>query len=183
MRRFLALFFAIVGWVAQAQDSYYTQNGKVHFFSKTPLEDIEATSLKAIAVLYPATKRVQAKIPIQSFEFKHKLMQEHFNENYMESDKFPYGSLEGIIVEDIDFTKDGIYPVTVRGVLDIHGVKKNRDIPCKITIENGSPKKVLSNFEVILADHKIKIPKAVILNIAEVIKVDVDFDLIKYEKK
>ena len=177
---FLLLFSSV--W-ATAQDNFITQTGKVHFFSKTPLEDIEATTQKAVAVLYTATKKVQAKIPIQSFEFKQKLMQEHFNENYMESDKYPYGNLDAVISEAIDFTKDGEYDITLKGTLDIHGVKKPRDIKCKLTIANGVPQKATATFDIKLVEHKIKIPKAVILNIAEVIKVDVDFNLVKYEKK
>lgn len=179
---FFIFLFAFI-FQAKAQENYITQTGKVHFFSKTPLEDIEATTQKAVGVLYTATKKVQAKIPIQSFEFKQKLMQEHFNENYLESDKFPYANLDAVITNDIDFTKNGVYDLTLKGTLDIHGVKQPREIKCQLTIENGAPKKAVATFDVKLVDHKIKIPKAVLLNIAEVIKVDVDFDLVKYEKK
>ncbi|MCS6819019.1 MAG: YceI family protein [Chitinophagales bacterium] len=165
-----------------AQNVYYTQKGKVHFFSKTPLEDIEATTNKGIGTLNTATKKVQAKIPIQSFEFRQKLMQEHFNENYMESDKYPYGSLDATIMEEIDFTKDGNYEITLKGILEIHGVKQPRELKCRLTIQSGEPVRAVSSFDVKLADHKIKIPRAVILNIAEVIKVDVDFELSRYTK-
>lgn len=183
MKSVFFIFLISIVFQAKAQENYISQNGKVHFFSKAPLEDIEATSQKAVGVLYTANKKVQAKIPIQSFEFKQKLMQEHFNENYLESDKFPYANFDAVITDNIDFSKNGIYDITLKGTLDIHGVKQAREIKCKLSIENGTPKKVTSTFDVKLVDHKIKIPKAVILNIAEVIKVDVDFDLVKYEKK
>ena len=110
-------------------------------------------------------------------------MQEHFNENYMESDKYEYSGLDAVIVENIDFTKDGVYDVTIIGTLDIHGVKVQRDIKGKLTIKGGVPVNGTAKFEVKLADHKIKIPSLLGSNIAEVIPVDVDFNYEKYEKK
>ncbi len=167
----------------KAGSAYFTKKGKIHFFSASPLEDIEATSETATVVLNTADKSVSAKITQTSFVFKDKLMQEHFNENYMESDKYPYSVLSMVIVENIDFTKDGVYDVTLRGTLEMHGVKQQRDIKGKLTIQNGQPVRATATFDVKLVDHKIKIPKAVIMNIAEVIKVDVDFALEKYQKK
>ena len=161
---------------------YTCTKGSIHFFSSSPLEDIEANSTTAVCVLNTGTKKVYAKIKQNSFVFKDKLMQEHFNENYMETDKFPTSALDMIIAEDIDFTKDGVYSITLKGTLEMHGVKQERSINAKLTIKNGIPIRAAATFEVKLVDHKIKIPKAVILNIAEVIKVDVDFALTKYEK-
>ena len=170
--------------VAQTDKSgvYFTKKGKVHFFSASPLEDIEANASDATIVLNTADKSVNAKITQTSFVFKDKLMQEHFNENYMESDKYPYSVLSMAIVENIDFKKDGVYDVTLKGTLDMHGVKQAREIKGKLTIKNGVPVNATATFIVKLVDHKIKIPKAVILNIAEEIKVDVDFALEKYLK-
>jgi polyisoprenoid-binding protein YceI len=87
-----------------------------------------------------------------------------------------------VIVENIDFTKDGTYDVTLKGTLDMHGVKQAREIKGKLTIKNGAPVRATATFIVKLVDHKIKIPKAVVMNIAEEIKVDVDFTLEKYQK-
>lgn len=174
----LIIVFGIAGTIAAQDTQYYCKDGYVHFFSSAPMEDIEAKNNEAVVVFNATKNEINAKIPIKSFQFAKKLMQEHFNENYLESDKYPYGSLTGKIVENIDFTKDGVHKVTVRGVLDIHGVKQNRDIPCTITVQ-GDQIKVYSEFDVKLVDHKIKIPKVVILNIAEVIKVDMLFNLNK----
>jgi polyisoprenoid-binding protein YceI len=162
---------------------YICKKGKIHFFSSSPLEDIEATSNDAALVLNTADKSVSAKISQNSFVFKDKLMQEHFNENYMESDKYPLSLLKMVIVENIDFAKDGVYDVTLKGSLEMHGVKQDREIKGKLTIKNGAPVRATAAFEVKLVDHKIKIPKAVVMNIAEVIKVDVDFALEKYQKQ
>ena len=118
-----------------------------------------------------------------SFTFKDKLMQEHFNENYMETDKFPSAVLDMMIAENLDFTKDGVYDITLKGTLEMHGVKQEREIKGKLTIANGAPVKAAAVFDVKLADHGIKIPKAVTMNIAEVIKTDVEFVLEKYQKQ
>ncbi|HWB64798.1 MAG TPA: YceI family protein [Chitinophagales bacterium] len=163
--------------------AYVCTKGKIHFFSGTAMEDIEATSNAAICVLNVNTKKVYAKIQQSSFVFKDKLMQEHFNENYMESDKYPYGVLDMVITNsDVDLTKDGVYDVTLKGTLEMHGVKQDREIPGKITVKDGGPVNGTASFVVKLADHKIKIPSIVGANIAEDLKVDVDFNFEKYNK-
>lgn len=188
MKSLLGIFLTALTFQVSAQadkyaNTYACTKGKVHFFSSSPLEDIEATTNTAVAVLNTQTKKVYAKIQQNSFVFKDKLMQEHFNENYMESDKFPSAVLDMVITDEIDFTKDGTYDITLTGNLEMHGVKQQREIKGKLTIANGAPAKATAAFEVKLVDHGIKIPKAVMMNIAEVIKVDVDFAFSKYEKK
>jgi hypothetical protein len=183
----IILFLILGSLCLSAQDKYATtfvcSNGKIHFFSSSPLEDIEATSRKAICVINTENKKVYAKVQMKTFEFRDKLMQEHFNENYIESDKYPVAILDMVITNDIDFAKDGVYDVTLKGTFEVHGVKQEREVKGKLTIKNGAPVNAIANFDVALVDHKIKIPKAVIMNIAEVIKVDVDFTFEKYQKQ
>lgn len=186
MKNVIGILYILLAVSVNAQDkyadTYACKNGKIHFFSSSPLEDIEATSKNAVCVINTQTKKVFTKIQITTFEFKDKLMQEHFNENYLESDKFPSATLEMTINDEIDFTKDGTYDITLKGTLEIHGVKQEREIKAKLTITNGAPTNATADFSVKLADYKIKIPKAVVLNIAEVIKVDVGFSFEKYQK-
>lgn len=178
------LFITLVFLFGESHgQSFVDTKGKIHFFSKAAIEDIEATSLQTVCALNTDSRKVFAKIPIKSFEFSDKLMEEHFNENYLESDKIPYASLDATIVEAIDFTKDGVYDVTLAGTLDLHAVKKPVNIKGKLTIANGAPSKATADFIVVLADHKIKIPKIVLMNIAEMIKVDAAFTFTEYEKK
>ena len=99
-------------------------------------------------------------------------MQEHFNENYMESDRFRYATFSGKIRERVDWERDGRYPVTVVGTLDIHGVAKPYTVPATVTV-NGSSVTAKANFNIRVADHGVKIPRIVIKNIAEVVEVDV----------
>lgn len=154
-----------------AQNLYATKNGNVSFYSKTPVEDIHATS-NTVSGLINTDGAVAFIINNTSFDFPNKLMQEHFNEKYMESDKYPLSTFKGKINEPVDFSKDGEHKVTVTGVLNIHGVEQNRTIPGVLKISNGELS-VESNFKVKVADHKITIPKLVIAKIAEEIDVQV----------
>jgi len=157
---------------ALAQTSFTSKEIKVNIFSSTPLEDIKAQALNAVSVIIPKSKQLVFQIPIKSFVFSRSLMQEHFNESYMESDKYPTSTFKGNIVENIDFSKDGIYNVNVKGILNMHGIAKERNIKGLITIKNGKPS-IVSNFSVACADHQIKIPSVVFKKIAEVISVTV----------
>lgn len=182
MKNLIVISFMLWASLAGAQQ-YVAKTGKAHFFSKGTIEDIEATSKTAVCVLNTQNKKMVVKIKNKSFKFHDGLMEDHFNENYMESDKYEYSSLEALITDNIDFSKDGVYDVNVHGTIDIHGVKQERDFKAKITVKNGAPANGTAKFDVKLADHKIKIPSVVGQNIAEVIAVDVDFDFEKYDKK
>ena len=163
-------------------DTYVCQKGMINFFSATAMENIDATINSAICVLNTKTKKVNCKAKQTAFVFKDKLMQEHFNENYMESEKYPFSVLDMTIANDVDFAKDGIYDITLKGTLEMHGVKHEREIKGKLTIKNGQPVNATAIFMVKLADHKIKIPSVVGANIAEDVKVTVDFNFEKFHK-
>ena len=166
---------------AQDDNVYVCTKGKIHFFSGTAMEDIEATSNSAVCVINTQTKKTFAKVQQSTFVFKDKLMQEHFNENYMETEKFPYAILD-MVLDNVDFTKDGTYDVILKGTLEMHGVKNQREIKGKLVIKNGQPVNATAVFMVKLAEHKIKVPSIVGANIAEEMKVDIDFNFEKYKK-
>ena len=159
----------------QSAKKFGCSNGKVHFFASTAVEDIEATSNSAACVFDMSTIKISAKVGMTSFEFKRKKMQDDFNEDYAESTKFPYAMLDAVITNTINFSKDGTYDVTLKGTFEMHGVKMDREIKGKLTIKNGQPVNATAQFEVKLADHKIKVPTIVVVKIAEVVKVDVNF--------
>lgn len=164
--------------------TYVAKAGIAHFFSTTPLEDIEATSKEATSVLNTQTGELIASMPIKSFQFSKKLMQEHFNENYMESDKYPKADFRGKIVDlkSFDFSKDGTYTVKVSGELSIHGVKQPRTIDASFTVKGGVVTGA-AKFRVVLEDHKIERPQIVWEKIAEAVDVDVNFVYAAYVKK
>lgn len=151
------------------------------FFSATPMEDIAATNNASKVILNTNTNEIQAKVPVINFKFKKSLMEEHFNENYMETEKFPNSTFKGKINEDIDYTKDGEYDVTVAGKMNMHGVEKDAPLTGKLIIKNGELI-INTKFNVHLADYDIKIPSVVSKNIAEDIEVKLNSNLIPFKK-
>lgn len=173
MNRLVAWFFVMfLCHFAVAQDILVDKNARISFFSEAPLENIEAVTSKAASALGVKTYEIAFKVPIASFEFEKQLMREHFNENYLESDKFPYATFNGKINDPVDWNADGKYTVTVAGILDIHGIKKRYETRATIEVK-GRVINTHATFVVKIADHGIKIPRVVIKNIAEEVAVDV----------
>jgi hypothetical protein len=161
--------------------AYVCDNGKIHFYASTPIQDIEATSNNGLCVLNAQTRKISAKIQMTSFVFRRQKMQEDFNEDYAESNKFPVATLEAVITNNINLTKDGTYDVTLKGTLDIHGTKKETEIKGKLVVKNGQPYTATARFDVKLADYNFKIPTIVVEKIAQVVQVDVNFEFKKYQ--
>jgi polyisoprenoid-binding protein YceI len=168
----ILLHSTIVGY---SQNLYKATEGDISFFSKTPMENIDAVNKDVKALINTAKGEVAFIVANISFHFKKPLMEEHFNENYMESDKYKTSVFKGKIIGNVDYTIDGEYPVKVKGVLNMHGVEKEREIDGFITVKDGRFN-VESEFNVVLKDHKIKIPKLVIKNIAKSVKVSVNLN-------
>lgn len=168
----IVLFTWMSVYTLQAQDLYTCKNANISLFSSAPLEDIAANTSTGTSVYNATTGELVFSVNIKSFKFKKSLMQEHFNTDYMESDKHPKATFKGKIQQPIDVTKNGSYAVTVMGELDIHGVKQTRTIPGNITVNNGNII-MASEFMVKCVDHRIDIPKIVFHNIAETIKMNV----------
>lgn len=176
------LFFFFVTLMQAGAQVYTTQKGMISFFSTARMEDIEATSKSAGVVVNTDTKEIYVKVVIASFIFKNGLMQEHFNETYMESVRYPTAQFKGIIKDSIDFKKPGIYTVSVTGSLTMHGVTIDRTIPGTVEITPADIK-VTSNFIVPAAAHRIDIPADKISNISPDIHVHIQADCIPYVKK
>lgn len=172
----IALFWmAVLGLKAQ---HFKSTNGAINFSSDAPLETIKAQSGSLASVVSPASRVFAFSMQISSFQgFNSALQRQHFNESYMQSDKFPYGTFKGKIIETVDLTKNGTYQVRAKGILDIHGIKKERIIPATVTV-NGNQMTIRAQFDIPLADHDIRIPKIVNQKIAEIIKVQVGANLV-----
>lgn len=152
-----------------------SRSGHIWFYSHTPIEDIEAHNRQVVSILDPTTGEYAFNLLVRSFEFKKALMQEHFNENYMESDKYPKSIFKGRITnhEKIDFKKDGTYEAMVSGDLTIHNV--TRQISATGTIQvKGSTVMAKARFIVTPHDYNIPIPAIVEKNIAKEIEVNID---------
>ena len=181
MKKLLFLFIISASLNAGAQGVFKCSDGEVSFFSEAPLENIQASNENVSSLINTATKEVVVVIPIGSFKFAKSLMQEPFNEKYMESDKYPDASFKGKINEDINFTKDGEYKVTAAGTMSIHGVDKPGVHSGTLTIKTGTMS-LKSEFSVALKDYNITIPKLVVKNIAEVIPVKLNAHYLPYKK-
>jgi hypothetical protein len=164
--------------IAQAQDKYFTKNARIDFFSVAPLEDIEGKNKTASAVLDTKTGSLQFSVLMQGFEFDKALMQEHFNENYVESDKFPKAEFKGSIVNnaEINYGKPGTYNAKVKGTMTLHGVTKDIETTATIKV-NDDNLKAESIFNLLLSDYNIKRPAVVKDKISNTIKVTVDAKL------
>ncbi len=173
-------FLFLASFNADAQDAaekYFTKEGHIKFHSETPIETIEADNYKATSVLDAASGAMEFAVLIKAFEFEKALMQEHFNENYMESDEYPKSKFKGKItnIDEVDFAKEGTYTVKVVGDLTIHG--ETNPVEAEGTFEVGKEGiQAMSKFVVKPADYGIKIPAVVVENIAEEIEITVDLN-------
>lgn len=170
--------FALATWCQGQQ--YYSKTGKVTFISDAPLEKIEAHNNSGYVVFDSATGKIEWSVLIKGFQFVKALMQDHFNENYMESQKFPKGLFKGVVtnLKDINLQKDGEYTVNVKGELTLHGVTKPFSPVGHISIKGGAIT-ATSNFDIVVEDYDIEVPKVVRDNIAKTVKVNVVADLQK----
>lgn len=175
---FFSLLFIAFSAILSAQ-KYASTASEISFYSEAPLEKIQAVNTDGKSVINSATGEIAFAVGIRGFHFEKPLMEEHFNENYMESEKYKTATFKAKINEPVDYKKEGEYAVTATGKMNIHGVEKEYVIPGKITVKNGKIA-LDSKFKVKVADHKIEIPQLVIQNIAEVVEVTVHFD---YEEK
>ena len=160
---------------------YMAKVCEISFFSESPLENIEAINKAAKPILSTATGDVQIKIPMKGFVFPKPLMQEHFNENYIESEKFPDAFFKGKFNEQIDYTKDGEYKVTATGKITIHGVEKDKTIDGTLTVKSGQI--ILeTKFNIHVADFNIKVPSLYVKNVAEDVSVKLNATLEPFKK-
>lgn len=154
---------------------YFTKNGNVSFYSKSLLQDIQADNNQVISVLNIKTGSLQFSLLNNGFQFPKAKMQEDFNESYMESNTYPRSVFKGAItnIGSIDVSKDGSYPVEVKGDLTIHGVTKSITTKGLLNISKQTIT-ANSSFTVMVKDYGIKIPSIVSQKIAEQIKITVN---------
>ncbi|MCB0657287.1 MAG: YceI family protein [Saprospiraceae bacterium] len=153
---------------------YVLSKGTIFFRSDAPLEIIEAQSEQLQGVIDPATLSFAFSVRNSSFHgFNNPLQQEHFYENYMETDHYPTTTFSGKILDPVDLTKEGDYIVRAKGILELHGIKQERIIKSKLTLKSGHLV-ASSQFTITLQDHNISIPRIVYQKIAEQIQVTVE---------
>lgn len=161
---------------ASSQQKFFTRDGYIRFFSATSMENIEAKNHKVTAVLDEASGKLEFSALMKSFEFEKALMEEHFNENYVESGTYPKATFKGAITS---FSKDKYAKeaaVVAKGTLEIHGVQKEVEVPGTI-VKSADGYTIKAKFNVVPEDYKITIPNTVRDNIAKQIEVTVEAPL------
>ncbi len=174
------LFSISIEYPSYGQE-YFTKNGRISFFSKATLENITADNNQVISIINTETGTFRFYVLINAFHFPKAMMEQHFNTDYLESEKFPSSTFKGTVtgLNNIDPGKDGSYNVRVTGSLEIHGVSKNITATGTIIIKNGSLS-AISVFKILLKDYNIQIPSTVINNISEEIEITV---MCQFEKR
>ncbi len=182
-KKIAAILIASLFLFSATAQTYITRSGRITFFSRASVENIEANNNEVTSILNTTNGEVAFIVLIKSFKFQKALMEEHFNENYMESNTFPKANFKGTITDlsKVSFSNDGTYPVTVKGDITIHGVTKNIEAPGTVNISRGKIN-VSSKFNIKVKDYNIKIPATVVNNISETISITVDCKYDPYKK-
>ena len=142
---------------ASAQKVYATKTGQIFFNATGGIEKIAAVNNQVDSKFVDATGQIILAVLVKGFKFENQLMEDHFNENYMESTQFPKADFKGYIknIKEVDFTKDGNYPVTVEGALTIHGVTKQVSTKGSMQVQAGKPT-LIGEFNVAIKEYGIK---------------------------
>lgn len=176
---FLSAFLTMIGFTGQAQ-KFFTKTGRIDFNATAPSspEKIEAVNRTVTCVMDAASGAIQFAVLIKGFTFERALMQEHFNENYLESDKFPKAEFKGAVTNNasVNYAKDGTYPVTVKGKLTIHGETKDAEAAGKLQVQGGKIT-ATAGFTIVLSDYKVAVPGVVADKVNKNAKIDVTCNL------
>jgi hypothetical protein len=171
------LAFLLVTFLGNAQDKFFTKTGKIQFdaTSKNSPENIIGKNRSVTAVLDSKSGALQFSLLMKGFTFEKALMEEHFNENYVESEKYPKSEFKGVVVNnsEINYSKEGTYTAKVKGSLTIHGIAKEVEASGKIIIKEGKPT-IKASFSVVLADYNVSVPTVVSDKLAKNATIDID---------
>jgi hypothetical protein len=171
MRIFLITILLFFHSISIAQ-TYVLEQSEITFFSEAPLENIDATNTRAKSIFQKSSGNIAFQVPINGFTFRKSLMQQHFNENFMESDKYPNATFSGKISNFKDIP--GKQEVVANGEMTIRGITRNVSLSGWVE-QKGDQIFMNAKFPVSLEDYNIRIPRIVFFNIAEVVDVDVSF--------
>jgi polyisoprenoid-binding protein YceI len=172
----LLLSITAIANIAFAQGKFFTKTGKIDFDATVPKspEDIKGVNKSTTMVIDTKTGDMQFLVLMKGFEFTRALMQEHFNENYVESTKFPKAEFKGVITDNaaVNYSKDGSYKVHVKGKLTMHGVTNDTESDGVIVIKSG---KITATATIVpvLADYKITVPNLVADKVAKSAKINI----------
>lgn len=180
MKKLIIIAFIFLQLASYSQEKYFTKTGKISFYSHAIVEDIEAENNQVFCIMDFKKKEISIKLLIRSFHFEKALMEEHFNENYLESEKYSYASFYGAFTE-LEKINEVKSKFRFSGKIKIHGVEKEISEEAILVKEVGKYN-LSGSFKLKVADFDIEIPSVVNDNIAKEIEVKVDLLLKPYEK-
>ncbi|MBK7560939.1 MAG: YceI family protein [Chitinophagaceae bacterium] len=176
MKNLFVMTIALLVAMTGMSQKFYTKNGQINFDATSPAspEKIEGINRSATCVVDTKSGNMQFAALMKGFAFERALMEEHFNENYVESDKYPKAEFKGEIKnsDKVDFTKDGNYTVKIKGKLTMHGESNDVETEAKISIQNGKIK-ATADLNVLLSDYKVSIPGLVADKVSKTVKISV----------
>ena len=178
MKKILLIPMLLTSLIIFSQEKMITKSGTIIFDASFPsFDEVKGTNSNVTFVLNPVTGEIASLALMKGFDFGIALMEEHFNENYIESDKFPKSVFKGVIgdLSKVDFTKDGKYLASVSGKLSMHGETKDVTAPVTFTVNNGMIT-ATSEFKIMLEDYKILIPSLVKDKISKEVRVVIDIN-------
>lgn len=178
MKKIVLIIFVLLMTNTSFAQRYLSKTGSVSFYSDAPLEKIEAQNHQVNCALDTQSGFFVVKILMRSFIFEKALMQEHFNEDYVESDKFPNAFFKGKIVnlKDINFSKSGIYPAVIEGQMTIHGITQSVKAKGTFTIsKNGILAR--AKFPLKIGNYGISIPDVLTGKIATEVEISTNIHL------
>lgn len=169
---YLFLFIFLLVNQIFSQEKYLEKDGYISFFSHSLVEDIKADNNQVLSIIDAETGEIAIQLLMRSFQFKKALMQQHFNESYVESHKYPKAIFKGYILNYKDLNSENS-ETEIKGMLTVHGKDKEISVRAKVEITEGQIN-ISGDFMVEVATFDIKIPAVVRNNIAKVIKVTFD---------
>jgi polyisoprenoid-binding protein YceI len=182
MKKMILILSIVIGCTPAFAQKYLTRTGRIFFdaTSKNSPEKIEGVNNEVASIADVKTGEIIFQAPIKSFKFERELMQEHFNENYMESDKFPKAEFRGQLKNNalINLAKDGTYETSVSGKLTIHGVTNEVTVP-GVVVVTAKAIKLKAKFIIALIDYKINVPNLVADKVAKNASITIESDLVQ----
>jgi polyisoprenoid-binding protein YceI len=180
MKKYIYIALLLIGFQFVNAQNYITKEGSIELYAETTLLTIDGKTQSAGSILNASTGEVVATVLITSFKFKEALLEEHFNENYIESHKFPKSQFKGKITNwsSVNINKDGTYPITIEGDLTMHG--ETRPLKSSGTlIVSGGKISASTEFLISLANYKIKVEESYKDRIPDNIKITLKFNYAK----
>jgi hypothetical protein len=179
----ISILMLFASFTSEAQNVFFTKTGHLYFLSHTDAIDIDGNNNQVTSFVNTGNGEIVFQMLIKSFKFTLATAEEHFNETYMESDKYPKASFKGTVtnLKDINFSTNGTYNAIVKGEMNIHGIARPMEQIGTVTIKDGKIY-ASSTFKINIDDYNIAVPKIVEDRVAKIVDVKIELEYLPYTK-